>query len=43
MGRTPTSPIVRMKDLTGDGKEINVPLVTQLAGAGVGAGTLPRQ
>jgi hypothetical protein len=26
--------------LTGDGKEINIPLVTQLSGPGVGAGTL---
>jgi hypothetical protein len=40
MGPDSTSPIVRMKDLTGDGKEINVPLVTQLSGNGVGAGTL---
>ena len=29
-----------MKDLAADGKEINVPLVTQLTGPGVGAGTL---
>jgi hypothetical protein len=29
-----------MKDLAGDGKSINVPLVTQLSGPGVGAGTL---
>src|SRR6266403_2107466 len=38
--RQSTSSIVRMSDLTGDGKEINVPLVTQLSGSGVGAGTL---
>lgn len=40
MGSTSTSPIVRMSDLTTDGKEIRVPLVTQLSGDGVGAGTL---
>jgi hypothetical protein len=40
MGPDSTSPIVRLKDLTGDGKEINIPLVTQLTGSGVGAGTL---
>jgi hypothetical protein len=40
MGPDTTSPIVRLKDLSGDGKSINVPLVTQLAGPGVGAGTL---
>jgi hypothetical protein len=40
MGPDSTSPIVRLKDLTGDGKEINIPLVTQLSGSGVGAGTL---
>lgn len=40
MGPDSTSPIVRLKDLTGDGKEINIPLVTQLSGNGVGAGTL---
>lgn len=40
MGADSTSPIVRMKDLSADGKSINVPLVTQLAGPGVGAGTL---
>lgn len=40
MGETSTSPIVRMKDLEADGKEIRVPLVTQLIGDGVGAGTL---
>src|SRR3981189_166836 len=40
MGSTSTSIIVRMADLEADGKEINVPLVNQLSGLGVGAGTL---
>src|SRR5882672_3122530 len=40
MGADSTSPIVRLKDLIADGKEINIPLVTQLVGNGVGAGTL---
>lgn len=40
MGSDSTSPIVRLKDLMADGKEINIPLVTQLVGPGVGAGTL---
>lgn len=40
MGPDSTYPIVRLKDLAADGKEINVPLVTQLTGSGVGAGTL---
>lgn len=40
MGSTSTSPIVRMSDLAADGKEIRVPLVTQLSGNGTGAGTL---
>jgi hypothetical protein len=40
MGADSTSVIVRMNDLAADGKEINIPLVTQLAGSGVGAGTL---
>jgi hypothetical protein len=40
MGETSTSVIVRMADLEADGKEINVPLVNQLSGNGVGAGTL---
>lgn len=40
MGDTSTSPIVRLADLEADGKEIRVPLVTQLTGDGVGAGTL---
>lgn len=40
MGDSSTSVIVRMSDLEADGKEIRVPLVTQLSGDGVGAGTL---
>jgi hypothetical protein len=40
MGSDTTSPIVRLKDLAADGKSINIPLVTQLSGNGVGAGTL---
>lgn len=40
MGSDSTSVIVRMADLEADGKEIRVPLVTQLSGDGVGAGTL---
>jgi hypothetical protein len=40
MGDSSTSVIVRMADLEADGKEINVPLVNQLTGDGVGAGTL---
>ena len=40
MGDTSTSVIVRLADLETDGKEINVPLVNQLSGDGVGAGTL---
>lgn len=40
MGETSTSVIVRMSDLESDGKELRVPLVTQLSGDGVGAGTL---
>jgi hypothetical protein len=40
MGGDSTYPIVRMKDLAADGKEIRIPLVTQLTGGGVGAGTL---
>ncbi len=40
MGPDSTYPIVRLKELTADGKEINIPLVTQLTGSGVGAGTL---
>ncbi|WP_338134476.1 DUF4043 family protein [Bradyrhizobium elkanii] len=40
MGSTPTNPIIRMSDLESDGKQINVPLVTQISGNGVGAGSL---
>jgi hypothetical protein len=40
MGDTATSIIIRMADLAADGKEIRVPLVNQLSGDGVGAGTL---
>lgn len=40
MGSSSTSVIVRMSDLQTDGKEINIPLVNQLSGNGVGAGTL---
>jgi hypothetical protein len=40
MGSSSTSPIVRLSDLSADGKQINIPLVTQLSGDGVGAGTL---
>jgi hypothetical protein len=40
MGDTSTSVIVRMADLEANGKEINVPLVNQMTGMGVGVGTL---
>lgn len=40
MGSAPTMPIIRMADLESDGKQIDVPLVSQLSGQGVGAGTL---
>jgi hypothetical protein len=40
MGEAATSVIVRLADLATDGKQINVPLVNQLSGDGVGAGTL---
>jgi hypothetical protein len=40
MGENSTYPIVRLNDLAADGKEIRVPLVTQLSGPGVGSGTL---
>jgi hypothetical protein len=39
-GDAPTSIIRRVKDLAADGKQINVPLVDQLRGDGVGAGVL---
>jgi len=40
MGEASTNIIVRLADLEADGKEINVPLVNQMTGDGVGAGTL---
>src|SRR6516165_4120059 len=40
MGDTSTSVIVRLADLEANGKEINVPLVNQMTGLGVGVGTL---
>ena len=40
MGEASTNVIVRVADLEADGKEINIPLVNQLTGMGVGAGTL---
>ena len=40
MGESSTSVIVRLADLEADGKQINIPLVNQLSGDGVGAGTL---
>ena len=40
MGDTSQSVIVRLHDLEANGKEINVPLVTQLVGPGVGVSTL---
>src|SRR5215471_7670953 len=40
MGESSTSVIVRLADLESDGKQINIPLVNQLSGDGVGAGTL---
>jgi hypothetical protein len=40
MGDTSTAVIVRMMDLEANGKEINVPLVNQMTGPGVGVGTL---
>jgi hypothetical protein len=40
MGESSSNVIVRLADLEADGKEINVPLVNQLTGDGVGAGTL---
>ena len=40
MGDASTSVIVRLADLESDGKQVNVPLVNQLQGPGVGAGTL---
>jgi uncharacterized protein DUF4043 len=40
MGDASTNVIVRLADLESDGKQVNVPLVNQLQGDGVGAGTL---
>jgi len=40
MGDTSTSVIVRFADLEANGKELNVPLVNQMTGLGVGVGTL---
>jgi hypothetical protein len=40
MGDTSTSVIVRLADLETNGKEINIPLVNQMTGLGVGVGTL---
>jgi hypothetical protein len=40
MGDASTSVIVRLADLESEGKQINIPLVNQLQGDGVGAGTL---
>jgi hypothetical protein len=40
MGESSTSVIVRIADLEADGKQVNIPLVNQLSGDGVGAGTL---
>lgn len=40
MGDSPTSIIQRINDLKSGGEQVNVPLVTQLDGDGVGSGTL---
>lgn len=40
MGSSSSSIIVQLSDLESGGKEINIPLVSQMSGAGVGAGTL---
>lgn len=40
MGDSSTNVIVRIADLESDGKQVNIPLVNQLSGDGVGAGTL---
>jgi hypothetical protein len=40
MGESSTNVIVRLADLEADGKQVNIPLVNQLTGDGVGAGTL---
>ncbi|MEP9368662.1 DUF4043 family protein [Xanthobacter sp. VNH20] len=40
MGDSPTSIIQRINDLKAGGEQVNIPLVTQLDGDGVGTGTL---
>lgn len=40
IGDTPSSPIYMLRDLKSKGRQINVPLVTQLSGRGVGSGVL---
>lgn len=40
MGEDTGSVIARIADLAADGKQINVPLVTQMTGSGAGTGTL---
>jgi Protein of unknown function (DUF4043) len=40
MGENSTYPIVRFADLESNGKQLDVPLATQLSGPGVGAGQL---
>lgn len=40
MGDSSTNVIVRLADLESDGKQVNIPLVNQMSGDGVGAGTL---
>jgi hypothetical protein len=40
MGDSSTNVIVRLADLEADGKQVNIPLVNQMTGDGVGAGTL---
>lgn len=40
MGDDATAPIVRMRDFSADGRQVNIPLVNQLSTRGVGAGVL---
>jgi hypothetical protein len=40
MGDGSTNVIVRLSDLESEGKQVNIPLVNQMSGDGVGAGTL---
>lgn len=40
MGDDATSPIVRMRDFSADGRQVNIPLVNQLSTRGVGSGVL---